>query len=276
MKNLFLTWIMAAVLCFSSAVSHAEYGRVPKSEFDPETMKINEEKYLGSPVEKNYAFINEKGREFTLGGMLDRPLILVLSYYSCDGVCSTVNSSLMNALSGIGLKPGLDYRTLTVSFDRNDGLESLAMFKKHLQIPERLGAAWELAVAKDYKDIESLTSGLGYNFFWSKRDRIFFHPNVLVFLSPGGRVVRYLYTAGMSNKDVELSILDASRDQTGKSNITDLGNSLLIACYSYNFKEGKYSLNYPLFIGAGSLLSGVALIGISMVVMSRKKRRTLS
>lgn len=276
MKNLFLTWIMAAVLCFYSAACHAEYGRIPKSEFDPETMKIDEDKYLGSPVGKNYVFINEKGGEFTLGDMLDKPLILVLSYYACDGVCSTVNTSLMSVLSGIGLKPGRDYRALTVSFDRNDGLESLAMFKKHLHIPERLGAAWELAIAKDYKDVESLTRGLGYNFFWSTRDRIFFHPNVLVFLSPGGRVARYLYTAGMSNKDVELSILDASRDQTGKSNITGLGNTLLIACYSYNFKEGKYSLNYPLFIGAGSLLSGVALIGISMIIMARKKRRALS
>ena len=88
----------------------------------------------------------------------------------------------------------------------------------------------------------------------------------------GGRVTRYLYTAGIRPKDLELAILDATQDKTGKSNIRDLGNLLFLACYSYNYKDGKYAVNYPLFIGAGSFLFGIALIAVSTIAMYRKKR----
>ena len=40
--------------------------------------------------------------------------------------------------------------------------------------------------------------------------------------------------------------------------ITDISNYVLSLCYSYNFKDGKYQLNIPAYVGVGSLLVRVA------------------
>lgn len=272
MKSRLMSGILWGTLLLAPVQGEAEYGRVPHSDFDPATLKIDEQRYLGAPVNSEYLFLSGDGGEFSLKEWMDKPVILALSYYSCDGVCPSLNRELKEALAKINLLPGRDYRVLTLSFDKNDNPESLRMFGKELAIPENLQAAWRLALLKNPEDIQRLTDGLGYRFFWSKRDRIFLHPNVLVFLSMGGRVTRYLYTAGIRPKDLELAILDATQDKTGKSNIRDLGNLLFLACYSYNYKDGKYAVNYPLFIGAGSFFFGIALIAVSTIVMHRKKR----
>lgn len=271
-----LAAIIGGALLLTPARGFAEYGRVPMSDFDPAILKIDEKKYLGVPVNSEYLFFNGAGEEFLLKDWMEKPVILALSYFSCDGVCASLNRELKEALAKIHLLPGKDYRVLTVSFDKNDGPVSLRMFQKELALPEGLRAAWRLALLKDPESIQRLTESLGYRFFWSKRDRIFLHPNVLVFLSPGGRVTRYLYTAGMRPKDLELALLDASRDKTGKSNVQGISNLLFLACYSYNFKDGKYTINYPLFIGAASFLFGIALVILTTLVMYRKKKGALT
>ena len=98
------------------------------------------------------------------------------------------------------------------------------------------------------------------NFFWSKRDRVFIHPNVFIFISPEGIVSRYLYGANLKGFDIEVAIAKAGFGTTARSKFKDMTNLLLVACYSYNFKEGSFVLNYPLFIAVGSLLSSVSLV----------------
>ena len=59
----------------------------------------------------------------------------------------------------------------------------------------------------------------------------------------------------------------------GLSKASEISDLFLIACYSYNYKEGRYTLNYPLFIAAGSLIFGLSLTAISIVVFKKKARR---
>src|SRR4030067_3576563 len=47
------------------------------------------------------------------------------------------------------------------------------------------------------------------------------------------------------------------------------------ACYSYNYKEGKYTLNYSLFVGAGSFILGGGLIAMP-IIYYRKRKETRS
>ncbi len=55
--------------------------------------------------------------------------------------------------------------------------------------------------------------------------------------------------------------------------VEDIKDLILIACYSYNYKEGKYSLNYPLFFGLGSLFLGISTILVSLIVVKKRVRR---
>ena len=82
------------------AVYAAPYGiSGSESTFDPSLMQIDETKHLGAPLEKGVALIDETGKEFTLGEMLGKPLILLFSYYGCDGSCPIINKNLRQALT---------------------------------------------------------------------------------------------------------------------------------------------------------------------------------
>ena len=73
-----------------------------RSSIDPAIMKIDEARFLGQPLARETALLGEDGKRFFLGDMLGKPLILVLSYYGCDGSCPTVNQNLATALAQIG------------------------------------------------------------------------------------------------------------------------------------------------------------------------------
>lgn len=263
----------AAVLAASSAF--AEYGRVPVNSIEPSVLRISEEKFLGAKVDGAYALVDVNGEEFKLSSMYGVPVILVLSYYSCDGACATINKSLKEKLDAITrLKAGKDYRVLTTSFDKDDDVAKLKMFGDMAGIGGELTPGWKAAVFKRKEDIKSLTDGLGFKFFWSKRDNVFTHTNVYIVLTPEGRVSRYLYGALATGFDIEAAVAEARFGKTGAATpLRDLADLYTIACYSYNYKEGRYTLNYPLIIAGGSLTGGFLLVGLSIFVYKRKARR---
>lgn len=242
-----------------------------ESTIDPAVVAIDESKYLGTQLDKEYVLIDERGDEFTLGDVLGQPLILLFSYYTCDGLCWTINKHLAVLLKKIDrFVPGKDFRVLTVSFDQHDGLEQLRNFVTKVGVADELQMGWKLAVLKNSIDIEKFTGNVGIRYFWSYRDRMFIHPNVFIFISPTGRVVRYLYGTSIGPKDMELALIDA--DWNKISNSGQIINILAGVCYSYNFKEGRYTVNYPLFIGTASLLCGIGLIVVSFGLAKRKFR----
>ena len=266
--------VYPVLILAGAGVARAGYGDTPETTIDPAVMAIDEAEFLGAKV-GDYVLVDSAGAEFTLGSLRGRPVILLLSYYDCDGACPTVNARVAGMLGEIRPSvPGADYSVVTVSFDSNDDAASLKMFTREFEgkaggSPEN----WRMALMKDPADIGRLTASVGYKFFWSARDRIFLHPNVLIILSGGGRVTRFLYGARIESRDIEMALSEAAFGIPGRSKVADLTDLLVIACYSYNFKEGRYTLNYPVFIAAGSLLLGVSSVFVSMLVFKRKSRR---
>ncbi len=247
-----------------------------ESTFDPSLMQIDESKYLGALLDKKAVFLDEDGKEFTLAEMLGKPVILLFSYYGCDGTCPTINTSLKQVLQKIDkFVIGDDYRVITVSFDKQDGIESIQSFVEKTNIPVELKKGWKHAVLKEREgNVESFAGSIGYRYFWSKVDQVFVHPNTIVFLTPEGRVARYLYGTSLDEKEVELALIDA--DWSRISNSSNVIDMLTGVCYSYNYAEGKYTFNYSLFIGVASLLFGLSLVGFSAFGFHRKKMRGLS
>jgi protein SCO1/2 len=268
-----IAMLMAAYLAPANAFG--QYGRTAESEIDPEIMRINEDKYLGVPVASDYRLTAGDGNNLLLGDLLaGKPLIILLSYYRCDGICSTVSRTFRDIVGKMKkVRLGDDFTVLTLSFDRNDNLDTLTMFNDKLNNPDWMDEGWTTALFDDEDDIKRLTGSVGYNFFWSARDKMFLHPNVFIFLSPEGRVVRYLYGATIGEQDVELAITEAAFGKSGRSKVEDIKDLILIACYSYNYKEGKYSINYPLFIAIGSLFFGISTVVISLIVIKKRVRR---
>lgn len=267
--------LLLSITCLAAwGDAYAGYGPAPTSStVDPAILLIDDE-YLGAKIDGDYALIDSEGREFTLKDLAGKPLVLVLSYYTCDGSCSVLNQILMKRLSEIErVRAGVDYNVVTISFDKNDDLTSVAMFAEELGLPDEMKRGWRLSLLKDREDIKRLTGTLGYRYFWSVTDKVFLHPGVFIFVSPEGRVSRHLYPFSAGKKDIELAILETGKTVGRGSKVTDLTDLFLVACFSYNFKEGKYTLNYPLFIAVGALMAGVTTVVASLMVFNSKARR---
>ncbi len=242
---------------------------------DPGMMRIDEPKFLGRPLDGNTALVDSAGNEFRLSDMMGKPLILLLSYYGCDGTCPTINRNLANVLAAVKrFRLGNDYRVLTVSFDRQDTPGAAAAFLDKTQvIPPSMREGWRHAVLKDYvQGKASLTDAVGFRYFWSQADKMFLHPNVLVFLTPEGRVARYIYGTGMDPANIELALIDT--DWGRISNSAALFDMFTGACYSYNYAEGRYQPNYSLMAGVGSLLFGLGLTALGLGIFRKTKRET--
>jgi protein SCO1/2 len=262
----------ALALCGGAALAgQGGYGKIPNSVVDASIMRIDENKFLGVPVSPGYRLVDSSGREFALGEMFDKPLILVLSYFRCDGACPAINDSLRQTLAGVkSWQLGRDFRVLTVSFDREDTQDSLSMFAQHAGFGAGLPQGWTIARMKNPDEIRKLTDSIGFRFFWEPRDRVFLHPAVFAVVSPEARVTRFLYSNSTDASDIALSVTNALGNELTASNVV---NFLVSTCYSYNFHEGRYSLNYPLFIAVGTLCLGLSSLLAGAVIMRRRGKK---
>jgi len=245
--------------------------QIGQSTVDPAIMQIDEPAFLGNKLSGEAKLVDEEGRQFSLGDLLGKPVILLLSYYGCDGTCPAMNANLAKVLGQMErFQVGEDFRVLSVSFDKRDTPETAAEFlRRSGETSGRYQDGWRHAVVKGGdKAIEDFANSVGFRFFWSKADKTFLHPNVLVFLTPAGRVARYIYGTRMDAKAVELALTDADWDRiASSSSVFDIMTGV---CYSFNYAEGRYQLNYSLIIGLGSLLMGLSLMGLGALAFRKR------
>lgn len=269
--------IKIVIAIFSVAwAGYGTFGTNAPSHVNPVVVKIDENKYLGVSVNQEFVLQDLNGVEFKFADRIGKPLVLVFSYFGCDGSCPTVNKILNKTLNQVDKwQLGKDFRVLTVSFDRLDTLETLSDFVEHAGFNGNLlPEGWTMATLKNPEDIRVLTKSVGFKFFWEPRDRVFLHPNVYMVLSPKGRITRFLYPNSINASDLEVAITKAFGDEiTLNVNTTKkIINLIISACYSYNYKDGKYKLNYPLFIAFGALVIGIAAVVWGSLIMRRRIR----
>jgi protein SCO1 len=281
MRLLRLFFALALAAGVGGAWAQGQAPSDKRSLFDPSVLKIDETRYLGKPLDAALPLLDAQGRAFTLGDLRGKPAILVLSYYGCDGSCPTVNRNLAAALPGVKrFALGRDYHVLTVSFDRHDTPARAAEFLRGSagQILHGLpdGTGWRFAVLRDVdaNQPKAFADGLGFRFFWSDADKTFLHPNLLVFLTPDGRVARYLYGSNADARTIELALIDADWGRISESAAAAF-DMLTGACYSYSFADGRYHPNYALLAGVGSFLFGIAVMALGAFSYRRKLARRL-
>lgn len=254
-----LTSCAALLFSLVAVTAQASEFRTPESDIDPEIFRINESEYLGVKIKPDYTFIDHEGKEMKMKDFRGVPLILALSYYTCDGFCPTFNKDLQKVLLEVEkaktVEVGRDYKIVTLSFDKNDNANTIHHFREMIGLDPAFEKNWTIATFKNPDDIDRFASSIGFKFFWSAPDQMFFHPNAFFFISPEGRVTRILHESLVDAKDMELAILDTRFGTIRPSQILQLAVSI---CYSYNYKDGKYGLNYPLFFAFGSLFTGVS------------------
>jgi protein SCO1/2 len=179
---------------------------------------------LGQKVPLNLTFHDEKGSAVRLGDLINKPTILTLIYYHCDHICPQMLFGLAEASSRLEMTPGKDYGMITISFDEGDTSED-ARDKKinYLKAANRPvpSNAWKFLTG-DSENISKIADAVGVSF--KRKGHGFIHPEVLIFLSPHGKITRYIYVSkysyGLSYPvtflpvDITSAIIDASKGVT--------------------------------------------------------------
>ncbi len=157
----------------------------------------------GNVIPPDLTFNDEQGKVVNLRDMIDRPTILTVVYYNCSRMCPQFLAGLAMSLGEMTtLVPGNDYRVLTVSFDERDTPQIAANVKRnYINAINRPfpGDAWRFLTGT-VDNTRRLCEALGISVM--KSGHSFVHPEVLIFLAPGGKITRYMevskYDYGLS------------------------------------------------------------------------------
>jgi protein SCO1/2 len=218
-------------------------------EQDVSVVKIQEELFLEKDI-PDAEVLTLNGTKRLKEFMERKSTALVFAYYTCETACPLTVSNVQKASKS----DFADYRFVVLSFDERDNLETLKAFiDKHFggKVPEN----WLMGLLSK-EDIKRLTEATGYKFYYVPRDKIFIHTSAIIFISPSGKITRYLYGAFPTERDLRLAFADAQKEKPTLSNIIDLA---LLACYRYDHAKSKYVID-PMVI--------FALLGVSLVMLT--------
>lgn len=209
----------------------------------PDTPRPEFEQRIGTRLPLSLAFADERGARVTLGTYFDkRPVLLLLGYYQCPSLCSTVAESVLDAVARSGL-PDDAYRVVEVSIDPRE-TPGLAARKKTSYEPMfgRRGADMHLLTGEP-SAIAVLARTVGFHYVYDDRLRQYIHPAGFVVATPDGRVSRYFLGASFDPVDVRGAVRQASGDVLGSP-----VERLLLLCSHYDPATGRYSADVMMIV----------------------------
>jgi len=233
----------------------------------PGLTNVGLEQRLNAQVPADLAFRDETGKPVKLGEYFGkRPLILSLVYFRCPMLCNEVLAGVEGSLKAISFNPGQDFDVLTVSFDPKDTTESATEKKAEmLKHYKRDGAAggWHFLTGSQ-ESIDALTKAVGFQYQYDNTTDQFAHTTGLMILTPDGKVAQYYYGVNFPPRDVRLGLIQASQGKIGT-----LADQVLLYCYHYDPKTGKYSAMINRIIQLGG---GLTILSIGAVVLVLLRR----
>lgn len=229
-------------------------------------IEIGIDEKLDTFIPLNLEFTNENGNKVLLANIIDKPTILMFVYYECPGICSPLMSEVASLVEKLDLKPGIDYQILSVSIDSEETYE-LAKEKKenYLKIIKKEFPydAWKFLTG-DHESIMKLTEAAG--FYFKEENGEFIHAGALIFVSPHGKITRYLLGTKFLPFDLKMAVIEASQEIS-----TPTISKMLKFCFSYDPEGRTYVFNVTKIAGIGIIL----FVIIFVVVFSIKPKKKI-
>ena len=238
---------------------------------------IDVTEHLGSYIPDTLQFVDEQGHTIQLGDLLHKgkPVVVNFVYYNCPMLCGFVLEGFTKAIKPLDWTPGKEFEIITISFDPKEtpaeAREAKESYIKMLGKPEA-GDGWHFLTASAEAST-ALARAVGFAYKWDERTQQYVHPTALVFLSPEGKITRYLYGIDYPPQDMRLALLESAQGKVGAS--ASLVDRVLLYCYQYDPEAGSYSLVATNIMKLGGLITLLAL-GVALVIFWIHERRKLS
>ncbi len=262
-KNVCIYIFKFVVLCFVgfNLYSTPMMRQVP-SAFDPSVMVIDEKKYLGKIID-NFYFVLEDGSEVSVVNFIsNKPLIILPIFYKCMTGCPLILGSSIRAIQNING----DFNFIVLSFDKNDTISNLVEFKNsHAYYVD--DSRIKFGILKDEYSVNKFTNSTGFKFFFSKPDNTFVHTLVLIFISPDGKIVRYLFGSSQKEYNIKMALREA---RIGKFSFNSLIDLAFVACFTYDSRTQSYYLNPAIIFGGFGFILVLFTLTTSYLLWRRK------
>ncbi len=220
-------------------------------------IQINQK--LGAQIPLDLKFRDENGHEVRLGQYFGaRPVVLSLVYYQCPMLCGEVLSGMSSAFNVLKFDMGKDYQVVTVSFNPREGPE-LARAKKaqYVKLYNRPGAdaGWHFLTGSP-ESINALAKAVGFQYQWDERTQQYVHAAAIMVATPHGKLAQYLYGVEYAPRDLRLALVESSKEKLGS-----VVDAILLYCYRYDPRTGKYGAVISRILQVAGLLTIVILAG---------------
>lgn len=232
---------------------------------------VDVSEHLGAKLPSALAFQDDRGRtvlydELTRGSL---PTILTMNYSDCPMLCSLMLNAMVDSLKQLDLTLGKDYRIVTVSLDPKETPERLARMKsRYLAAYGRPGAedGWTFLAGSD-ANIHAVARALGIAYNYNEARDEFVHPSAFAIATPAGVVSRYLYGIEYHPRTVRLSLVEASEGKIGSTM-----DRLILFCFHYDEKEGRYAPVAMNIMRLGGGLTALSLGGLILFLKRGEKK----
>jgi protein SCO1/2 len=243
----------------------------PASVRPPGLEFVGIEQRLNAEVPGDLQFRDELGNPVKLGDYFGhgRPVILNLGYYQCPMLCSELLQGLVGSMKALTFDLGKDYDIVTLSFDPRETTEMAAAKKRDIMKRygrPNTGQGWHFLTGQA-DQINALTSAVGFQYQFDPKTEQYAHATAIVILTPDRHIAEYFYGVEFSPKDLRLGLVQAGQGKIG--NITD---AVLLYCYHYDPRTGKYGAIVSNVLKLGALAT-MLILGAFMFVMFRADRR---
>lgn len=223
---------------------------------------------LGQQADLDVELLGEDGKRLRLAELVTMPTVLAPVYYSCPNECNVLLGTLSTVLPQVGLRPGVDYQVLAVSFDDRDTPATASKRKGDFLNTTAAGfppQAWRF-LSGDETNIRRLMDSVGFGF--QRSGDAFRHSIALIVLTPTGKISRYLYGIRPLAFDIALAATEAGGEKTGLS-----VKRAIAMCYTYDPQGRKYVFDFMKVAGAG-VLAALGLFGLFLASGGKKRGPT--
>lgn len=228
------------------------------------TVEVGLDEQLGKFIPLELSFTDETGNMIPLKKLVNKPTIFLLVYYECPGLCDPLMSEVVSRINQLDLIPGKDYQVISISINEEDNYQIASNKKKNylkaikVEFPD---SAWRFLTGS-YDNIHKIADAFGYHF--KKQGEIFVHPTTVMFVSPNGKITRYLIGTEFLPFDMKMAILESSKGIPMPTIAT-----LMKICFNYDPQGGKYLLNVTRIAGVTMILTAAIFI----IFLTRKPKK---
>lgn len=227
---------------------------------------------IGAQVDPSLTFTDERGYPYQLKQLFpgQRPVILLLGYYTCPAMCGQVLDATFRALNDVDLDPSQHYFVLNVSIDPRETAETAKQRKlTFLSKFAKVGAAdgWRVLVG-DESNVRQLAETVGFQYYWSEHTKQYAHPPAVVFLTPQGKVSRVIVNTEFDPSDLRLALVEASEGTLGT-----FWDEVRLNCLTFDSRTNSYSLAAMTVMRIGGVITVIAIAGMIFFMLRKERRR---